>query len=101
MIESVLLWVMGALFASGSLLALFRVVRGPSILDRMIASDVLLTTLILVVGAEMVVNGHTRNVPIMLVLAAVAIFATVAVARYVSKQDRSVDAPVPVQEEDS
>lgn len=101
MIESVFLWIMGALFASGALLALFRVVRGPSILDRMIASDVLLTTLILVVGAEMVVNGHTRNVSIMLVLAAIAIFATVAVARYVSKQDRSADAPVPIKEEDS
>lgn len=41
----------------------------------------------------MVVNGHTRTVPIMLVLAAVAIFATVAVARYVTKQDRAVDEP--------
>jgi multicomponent Na+:H+ antiporter subunit F len=91
MIETVLLWVMGVLFAAAAVLILIRIVRGPTILDRMIASDVLLTTLILVVGAEMVVNGHTRTVPIMLVLAAVAIFATVAVARYVTKQDRSVD----------
>lgn len=88
MIETVLLWTMGVLFAAAAMLILIRIVRGPSILDRMIASDVLLTTLILVVGAEMVVNGHTRTVPIMLVLAAVAIFATVAVARYVTKQDR-------------
>lgn len=91
MIEIVLLWVMGVLFAAAAVLILIRIVRGPTILDRMIASDVLLTTLILVVGAEMVVNGHTRTVPIMLVLAAVAIFATVAVARYVTKQDRAVD----------
>lgn len=88
MIETVLLWTMGALFAAAAVLILVRIVRGPTILDRMIASDVLLTTLILVLGAEMVVNGHTRTVPIMLVLAAVAIFATVAVARYVTKQDR-------------
>lgn len=93
MIETVLLWVMGVLFAAAAVLILIRIVRGPTILDRMIASDVLLTTLILVVGAEMVVNGHTRTVPIMLVLAAVAIFATVAVARYVTKQDRAVDEP--------
>ncbi len=91
MIETVLLWVMGVLFAAAAVLIVIRIVRGPTILDRMIASDVLLTTLILVVGAEMVVNGHTRTVPIMLVLAAVAIFATVAVARYVTKQDRAVD----------
>lgn len=86
--ESILHWIAGGLFTAAALLALARVVRGPSILDRMIASDVLLTTLILVVGAEMVVGGHTRNVPLMLVLSGVAIFATVAVARYVSKQDR-------------
>ena len=66
--------------------SVYRIVRGPSILDRMIASDMLLTTLILVLGAEMVYHGHTRNIPIMIVLAAVAVFASMAVARYVSKQ---------------
>ncbi len=88
MIETVLHWTAGVLFSVGVLLTLIRVVRGPSILDRMIASDVLVTTLILVVGAEMVLNGHTRNIALMLVLSSVAIFATIAVARYVSKQDR-------------
>ncbi|MFP7759792.1 monovalent cation/H+ antiporter complex subunit F [Marisediminicola sp. LYQ134] len=77
----------GVFFTGAALAIIFRIVRGPSILDRMIASDVLLTTLMLVVGAEMVYNGHTRTIPLMVVLAATAIFATVAVARYVSKQD--------------
>ena len=77
----------GVLLTAAALLALFRIVRGPSLLDRMIASDMLLTTLILVIGAEMAYNHHTRNIPMMVVLASVAIFATVAVARYVSKQD--------------
>lgn len=88
MITEALYVVMALLFGAAALLALYRVVRGPSILDRMIASDVLLTTTMLVVGAEMVLGGHTRNVPIMLVLASIAIFSTVAVARYVSKQDQ-------------
>jgi len=87
MITDVLYVVMAALFSAAAFLALYRVVRGPSILDRMIASDVLLTTTMLVVGAEMVLNGHTNNVPIMLALAVIAIFATVAVARFVSQQD--------------
>lgn len=85
----VLLAVVGVMFTAGALLALYRIVRGPSLLDRMIASDVLLTTLLLVAGAEMVINHHDRNLPMMLVLAAIAIFATVCVARYVSKQDSS------------
>ena len=95
-LEAVLLWIAGGLFAATAGLALYRIVRGPSILDRMIASDVLLTTLMLVVGGEMVLNGHTRSIPLMLVLAGVAIFATVAVALYVSRQDK----PAPVEEPD-
>lgn len=86
----ILNFIIGGLFAAGALLSVYRILRGPSILDRMIASDVLLTTLMLVVGAEMVYNGHTRTIPMMLVLASTAIFATVAVARYVSKQDVSI-----------
>lgn len=78
----------GALFTAGALFAVIRVVRGPTILDRVIGSDVLLTTLMLVLGAEMVVNGHTRTIPLMIVIAATAAFSTVAVARNVSRQDR-------------
>lgn len=81
--------VVGALFFAAALMAVVRIVRGPSILDRIIASDVLLTTLICVLGAEMIYNGHARTVPVMLVLAMTAFLATVAVARYVSKQDPS------------
>ena len=82
----------GVLFTAAALLALYRIVRGPSLLDRVIASDVLLTTLILVLGMEMVLNSHTRTIPMMVVLAATAVFGTIAVARYVSKQDKP-DAP--------
>ena len=80
-----------AAFAAGA--TVVRIVRGPTILDRMLASDVLLTILLLLIGAEMVVNGHTRTIPLMVVLAGVAAFSTVAVARYVSQQDRpTIDA---------
>jgi len=84
---SALVIIAGVLFSAGALLALYCIVRGPTILDRMIASDVLLTTLILAVGAEMVINGHTRSVPVMLALAAIAAFATIAVARYASAHE--------------
>ena len=96
---SVIFVITGVLFTVAALLTLYRIVRGPSILDRMIASDVLLTTLMLVVGAEMVFNGHTRTIPLMVVLASTAIFATIAVARYVSKQDRADGTPEAPTEE--
>lgn len=66
--------------------ALVRIVRGPTILDRMIASDVLLTTLMLAVGADMVVRHDTSNIPLMTVIAATATFATIVVARFVKRR---------------
>ena len=87
MIVTVVYFAAGIVFTAAAILGVVQVVRGPSILDRVIGSDVLLTTLILVIGAEMVINGHTQTIPIMVVLAATAAFSTVAVARYVSRQD--------------
>ena len=85
---SPVLWVVGALLTAGAALALYRVVRGPTILDRMIASDVLLTTLMLGIGTEMVIEHREDLIPVLLVLAGAAAFGTIAVARSVSKHDR-------------
>lgn len=77
-----------------ALFALVRVVRGPTILDRMIASDVLLTTLMLAVGADMIFRGHTDTIPLMTVIAATSIFATITVARYVRRRAETHLVPV-------
>lgn len=69
-----------------ALAALVRIVRGPTILDRMVASDVLLTTVILALGADMVARQHTDSIPIMVAIAATATFATIVVARYVKRR---------------
>jgi multicomponent Na+:H+ antiporter subunit F len=87
--------IIGVVFAAAAIIPVVRIVRGPSIIDRMIASDTLLTTIVLIIGAEMVYNGHTRTIPLMLVLAATAVFGSISVARYVSKQDRKEAAHEP------
>lgn len=69
-----------------ALLAIVRIVRGPTILDRMIASDVLLTTLLIAVGADMVLRDHTENIGFMTAIAATAILATIVVARFVRRK---------------
>lgn len=71
-----------------ALFALIRIVRGPTILDRMIASDVLLTTLILAVGTDMVLRNHLDGIPMMTAIAATAVLATIVVARYVKRRGR-------------
>ncbi|RIX28235.1 monovalent cation/H+ antiporter complex subunit F [Amnibacterium setariae] len=86
--HDVLVAVVGVLFAAGAALTVLRVVQGPTILDRMIASDVLLTTMTLVLGAFMALERRTDLIPVLLVLAGSSAFATIAVARSVSKHDR-------------
>jgi multicomponent Na+:H+ antiporter subunit F len=95
-VTAVILIVAAVLFAVSAAAAVVRVILGPTILDRMLAADVLLTILLLVIGAEMVVGGHTRTLPIMIVLAGTAALSTVAVARYVSQQDRDPGDAAPV-----
>lgn len=69
-----------------ALAAIVRIVRGPTILDRMIASDVLLTTLLLALGTDMVVRNHTDGIPIMIAIAATGTLATIVVALYVRRR---------------
>ncbi|HWI31496.1 MAG TPA: monovalent cation/H+ antiporter complex subunit F [Microbacterium sp.] len=74
-------------FSVAALLTVVRIARGPSILDRAIASDVLLTEVMCLLGAEMVFNHHTRTLPVLLIIAAVGVFGSIAVARFVARRD--------------
>ena len=78
-----------AVFSVAAILTMFRIIRGPSILDRAVASDVLLTEVMCVLGAEMAINGHTRSIPVLLIIAAVGVFGSISVARYVARRDNT------------
>jgi multicomponent Na+:H+ antiporter subunit F len=84
---NVLLIVVIAVFAVAAAITMWRIVVGPSILDRAVASDVLLTEVMCVVGAEMAINHHTRSLPLMLIIAALGVFGSVAVVRFVARKD--------------
>lgn len=75
------------IFGVAAILTVVRIVRGPSILDRAVASDVLLTEVMCVLGAEMAINGHTRSIPVLLIIAAVGVFGSISVARFVARRD--------------
>lgn len=77
------------IFAVAALLTLWRIVIGPSILDRAVASDVLLTELMCVLGAEMAINQHTRTLPVLLIIAAVGVFGSISIARFVARRDNT------------
>ncbi|RRJ88384.1 sodium:proton antiporter [Gulosibacter macacae] len=79
------------MFAAAAVLALIRIVRGPSIVDRMAGSDTLLTVLICVLASEMALNGHLNTLPLLIALAMTASIGTLAVARFVSRVRRQSD----------
>lgn len=70
-----------------SIFALWRILRGPGILDRMIASDVLLTTVLLLAGVDMVFGGHEELIVLMIAISATGTFATIVVARFVRSKE--------------
>ncbi len=81
--------VAGAMFGIGALAAIWRIIRGPSILDRALATDVLLAIAMCGLGAEMAINRHTDTLVVLLVLAMFAVVGSISIARFMAKQDAS------------
>jgi multicomponent Na+:H+ antiporter subunit F len=79
----------GVMFGVGAIAAIVRIVKGPSILDRALATDVLLAIAMCGLGAEMAINRHTDTLVVLLVLALFAIVGSIAIARFISKEDAS------------
>lgn len=84
---TVLLGAVYVVFAVSALMTVWRIIVGPSILDRAVASDVLLTLIMCVLGAEMAINHHTRTLPLLLIVAAVGVFGSISIARFVARRD--------------
>lgn len=71
-----------ALLAVGALFAVYRIERGPSMLDRTIAFDVLTTALVGAVAVEAALSRRTESVPILVVLSMVGFIGSVTIARF-------------------
>ena len=69
--------------AAGSV---FRIVRGPSVADRMVALDTLLFVGVAGIGTFIVRTGDTTYVPILVVAVLTAFVSTIVVARYIEAE---------------
>lgn len=85
-------WTIGLALAAAAIMSLIRIIRGPSIVDRMAGSDTFVTLLIVALIADMVLHGHTHTLPLVIALAMTASIGTIAVARYVSHGRPRADA---------
>lgn len=70
-----------ALAAAGTI---YRIAAGPSLLDRVIAADVLLAIFGASLATEMAVNKHTDNLALLVVLTVIGFIGSVTVARFVA-----------------
>ena len=64
--------------------AIIRISRGPSLLDRVLASDVLLAILGAALCIDMAVNRHLNNLMLLVALSIVGFIGSVTVARFVA-----------------
>lgn len=94
---SVVFVVVTALLSLAAVLAFIRIVRGPSMLDRMIATEVFLATVVGAIGAEAAYSRHATTLPILVVVSTVGFVGSVSVARFVARRDRPVDHEVSVR----
>ncbi|MCH8626229.1 monovalent cation/H+ antiporter complex subunit F [Arsenicicoccus piscis] len=83
------------LFAAGAC-TLVRIIRGPTVLNRALGNDVLVSIIICVLGVEAAVFQHTTTVPILLSLSLVGFVGSVSIAWFVAKdvddeRDRATD----------
>lgn len=74
--------VSGALLVVGAILAIIRVERGPSMLDRMVALDIMTNILVIGVALGAAWTRRLDAVPILAALALVGFISSVTVARY-------------------
>ncbi len=85
MIEHAIVAVTVGLLALSALLALVRIVRGPSIIDRAVANEVLVSTMVCALGVEAAITRRSTTLPILVSLSLVGFLASVAVARFVAR----------------
>lgn len=64
--------------------AILRIARGPSLLDRVLATDVLLAILGAALCIDMAVNRHLNNLMLVMAISIIGFVGSVTVARFVA-----------------
>ncbi|MCK0117647.1 monovalent cation/H+ antiporter complex subunit F [Isoptericola sp. S6320L] len=77
------------LVAAAALMALVRVERGPSMLDRALGLDLLTASLVCAIAIEAVWSRRTETVPILLALSLVGFVGSVVISRFGVRQSGS------------
>ncbi|HWH01804.1 MAG TPA: monovalent cation/H+ antiporter complex subunit F [Pilimelia sp.] len=74
-----------AVLALAGALTLVRIVRGPSVLDRIVATDVLLAVIVTAIAAEAAYSRDATALPVLVVLSVLGFTGSVSVARFATR----------------
>jgi multicomponent Na+:H+ antiporter subunit F len=94
------------LIGAGALLTLVRLARGPSLLDRVVATDTLLVIISAGLAVYAALERNATVVPVLVVVSLLAFVGTVSIARYVggmlvrARTDDGRDIGLPVAAEE-
>lgn len=82
-------WVIaGVLIAGGALMALARVIVGPTMLNRMLALDVIVTILVSTLAISTGISGNTTLLVVMAALTLLGFVGAVTVARFSAREEQ-------------
>jgi len=76
--------IVSIMLAASAAGAIFRIVRGPSILDRVLAADVLLAIVGGALIVDMVVNRNLDYLALLIAISLIGFIGSVTVARFVT-----------------
>lgn len=83
-----LFYVIMPILVISAILIFWRFLKGPSIADKVIALDLLITTGIGVIGVYSMIYNHSTLLDTALILALIAFLSTVALSYYLEKRRR-------------
>lgn len=89
------------IFVLAALLTTVRIITGPSVLDRVVATDVIVSIVVCALGLQIVLSDGSTTLPILISLSLVGFMGSVAVARFVARdRDYPVDFGDPEDPDD-
>ena len=90
---TVVFWLAYAMLGGGALLSLVRLARGPSLLDRVVATDVLLVIISAGLAVYATLKRDPTVVPVLVVVSLLAFVGSVSVSRYIGGMLLGAPAP--------
>lgn len=83
---TIVLALAGVMLFAAAIIALIRVVIGPTMLNRVMAVEILVAVVVGGLALEAAYNQHTTTLPILLALAMLGFVGATSVARFATKE---------------